>query len=87
MKRVSILLIALAVSIHSLSAQKYQEVPELMKCFEDAGIVGTFVLFDAATETMLVWDEGRAKRRFTPASTFKIANSAHRSGCRRGQKR
>jgi len=75
MKRVSILLIALAVSIHSLSAQKYQEVPELMKCFEDAGIVGTFVLFDAATETMLVWDEGRAKRRFTPASTFKIANS------------
>ena len=75
MKQVSILLIALAGSIHSLSAQKYQEVPDLKKCFEDAGVVGTFVLFDVTTDTMLVWDEARAKERFTPASTFKIANS------------
>jgi len=75
MKRMRILLIALAVSIHSLSAQKYQEAPELKKCFEDAGIVGTFVLFDVATGTILVWDEARAKKRFTPASTFKVANS------------
>jgi beta-lactamase class D len=74
-KRVCILLIALALSTHSLSAQKYQQLPELKKCFEDAGIVGTFVLFDVAADTMLVWDEARAKKRFTPASTFKIANS------------
>jgi beta-lactamase class D len=75
MKRILILLVVLATSLHSLSARTYQEVPGLAKCFRDKGVVGTFVLFDAATDTMLVWDETRAKKRFTPASTFKIANS------------
>jgi beta-lactamase class D len=75
MKRRFAVLIALAVSFHSLSARTYQEVPELAKCFQDKGVVGTFVLFDVATDTMLVSDEARAKKRFTPASTFKIANS------------
>ena len=75
MKRTSVLLSTLAVSIHSLSAQTYQQAPELEKCFKEAGVVGTFVLFDVANNKMLVWDEARAKKRFTPASTFKIANS------------
>jgi beta-lactamase class D len=74
-KRASILLIALGLSIHSLSAQTYKEAPELEKCFKDAGVAGTFVLFDVSANTMLVWDEARAKKRFSPASTFKIANS------------
>jgi beta-lactamase class D len=38
-------------------------------------VAGTFVLFDVAADTMFVSDEARAKKRFTPASTFKIANS------------
>jgi beta-lactamase class D len=75
MKRVFILLIVLAVSLHSVSARTYQQVPELAKVFKDKDVVGTFVLFDVATDTMVVWDEARAKKRFTPASTFKIANS------------
>ena len=75
MKRVPTLLVALAGSIPSLSAQTYKEVPALKKCFNDAEVTGTFVLFDVATDTMLVCDEARAKKRFTPASTFKIANS------------
>jgi len=75
MKRICILLITLVVSIHLLPAQTYREVPELKKCFNDAAIVGTFMLFDVANDTMLVCDEVRAKKRFTPASTFKIANS------------
>jgi beta-lactamase class D len=58
-----------------LPARTYQEVPELAKCFQDKGVVGTFVLFDVATDTMFVSDEARAQKRFTPASTFKIANS------------
>jgi beta-lactamase class D len=65
----------LIASACSLSARTYQEVPELAKCFEAQGISGTFVLFDVANDTMLVSDEARARRRFTPASTFKIANS------------
>jgi beta-lactamase class D len=75
MKRVLGLFITLAVSIHSLAARTYREVPELKKCFGDAGITGTFVLFDVANDTMLAGDQARAKKRFTPASTFKIANS------------
>lgn len=57
------------------SARTYREVPELAKVFSANGITGTFVLFDVASDTMLVSDEARAKKRFTPASTFKIANS------------
>jgi beta-lactamase class D len=75
MKRIIILLIVLAASFHSLSAQIDKEAPELAKVFNDKDVVGTFVLFDVKTATMLVWDEARAKKRFTPASTLKIANS------------
>jgi beta-lactamase class D len=74
-KRILILLIVLAASFHSLPAQTFQEVPELAKVFKDRDVIGTFALFDVAANTMLVWDETRAKKRFIPASTFKIANS------------
>jgi beta-lactamase class D len=75
MKRGLILLVILAVSLRSLSAHIYREAPELAQIFQEQGVAGTFVLFDVAADTMLVWDEARAKKRFTPASTFKIANS------------
>ena len=67
--------LALSWQAASASAQTYQEVPELAKVFSANGIAGTFVLYDVAADTMLVSDEARAKKRFTPASTFKIANS------------
>lgn len=41
-------------------------------------MTGTFVLLDREADTLLVWNEARARKRFTrftPASTFKIANS------------
>ena len=69
---VSIFLLA---SLQPISARTFQEVPQLAACLNDQGVVGTFVLFDVATDTMLVSDAARAKKRFTPASTFKIANS------------
>ena len=43
--------------------------------FRAQALTGTFVLFDREADTMLVWNETRARKRFTPASTFKIANS------------
>ena len=64
-----------AVSLQAICAETYQEVPQLAACFNDHEVAGTFVLFDAATDTMFVSDAARAKKRFTPASTFKIANS------------
>jgi beta-lactamase class D len=75
MKRALFPLIVLAVSLQSLSARTYREAPELAKIFQAQGVSGTFVLFDVAADTVLVWDEARAKKQFTPASTFKIANS------------
>lgn len=75
MPRLIAVLSALIAAAHPLSARTYQEVPELAKIFQRQDVKGTFVLFDVATDTMLVSDEARAKKRFTPASTFKIANS------------
>jgi beta-lactamase class D len=75
MKRSLIVLLALTLSLSCLSARTYREGPELVKVFKDQGVSGTFVLFDIATDTMFVSDQARARKRFTPASTFKIANS------------
>jgi beta-lactamase class D len=65
----------LVVSLSSLSARSYREAPELERFFSDKGVQGTFALLDPATDTVIVSNEARAKQRFTPASTFKIANS------------
>jgi beta-lactamase class D OXA-50 len=65
----------LFASLISLSASSFREAPELAKFFTDKGVQGTFALFDSATDTVIVSNETRAKQRFTPASTFKIANS------------
>jgi len=67
--------VAVVVLAHSASARSYKEVPELVAFFKAEGVVGTFVLFDPASDTMFVSNEARAKARFSPASTFKIANS------------
>lgn len=63
------------VSLSSLSGRSYPEAPEIEKFFADKGVQGTFALLDPSTDTITVLNETRAKQRFTPASTFKIANS------------
>lgn len=70
-----VIFLVLFVSLSSLSARSYREAPELERFFRDKGVQGTFALLDPATDTVTVSDEARAKQRFTPASTFKIANS------------
>ncbi len=49
--------------------------PEWQRHFEARGVKGTFVLFEPGRDRYLVLDEARARRRFLPASTFKIANA------------
>jgi beta-lactamase class D len=69
---------AVSLALSSMvSATSFRESPELEKVFQNNGVVGTFVLFNpsADSDTMLVWNEERAKKRFIPASTFKIANT------------
>ncbi|MBN2897089.1 MAG: class D beta-lactamase [Campylobacterales bacterium] len=43
--------------------------------FERAEVNGTFVLLDAQTRTLQGYNRERADTRFSPASTFKIANA------------
>lgn len=50
-------------------------MPELGRHFEAEKVTGTFVLFDVAKDTMVVFNRPRAEERFVPASTFKIVNS------------
>jgi beta-lactamase class D len=59
-KRSLLALLVWVSPLQRLPARPYQEVPELAKCFQDKGVVGTFVLFDIATDTMFVSDEARA---------------------------
>ncbi|PPD40414.1 MAG: hypothetical protein CTY16_17505 [Methylobacter sp.] len=56
-------------------AQVWQESAEVGKLFADAGVPGTFVLYDADAGRLTGHDRARAETRFIPASTFKIANS------------
>lgn len=67
--------LAIVIPLFSMSARSYREAPELARFFSDRGVQGTFALLDLATDTIVVSNETRAKQRFTPASTFKIANS------------
>jgi beta-lactamase class D len=52
-----------------------KEQPAFGKHFDVQGLTGTFVLLDPETNTLHAWNPIRAKERFIPASTFKIANS------------
>ena len=59
----------------SLYAQSVEEAPHLQRIFEQAGVQGTFVLHDTEAEKLIVHNVERSKKRFRPASTFKIANA------------
>ena len=52
-----------------------KEQPVFGKHFAEQGLTGTFVLLDLESNTLQTWNPARAKERFIPASTFKIANS------------
>lgn len=69
-------LCVLAVSLlQSARCETIKEVPEFAAKFREAGLVGTFVMLDPSSGTLHVHDAARAKKRFAPASTFKIANT------------
>lgn len=51
------------------------ERPDLAGHFKEAGVSGTWVVYDSATSKLTVVDRRRAERRYSPASTFKIPNS------------
>ncbi len=52
-----------------------EKSPELERLFKEAGVTGTFVLYNVSADRLVVHNLPRAERRFIPASTFKIPNS------------
>jgi beta-lactamase class D len=52
-----------------------EERTELRQVFQEHGVAGTFILYDAAADQTTTVNGERAARRYVPASTFKIANS------------
>jgi beta-lactamase class D len=67
---------ALAVFIAlPVQAAAWLEFREAGRLFENTGVSGTFVMYDAATGIFGGHNEVRANRRFVPASTFKIPNT------------
>lgn len=56
-------------------AAQWTENPDIAALFRHANVEGTFVVLDPRTGAMLGYNEARAKARFVPASTFKIAHS------------
>ncbi len=49
--------------------------PDLGSAFDEAGVTGAFVIFDSRTDQSLVYSPARARQRYLPASTFKVANA------------
>jgi beta-lactamase class D len=54
---------------------EWTDSPEVARLFEDAGLRGTFVLYDATANRFTGYQQARAETRYIPASTFKIPNS------------
>lgn len=71
------------VSVEQASSSSKKSPPKLPVLTEDEfkqifrkyPVHGTFVLFDAANKTYLIFNKKRSEEPYSPASTFKIANS------------
>jgi beta-lactamase class D len=77
MRFLSRILIAVAAlsAAAAAGAPVIREEPDLGKAFAEAGVTGTFVLYDVRDGAVVVFDRQRAEKRFIPASTFKIPNT------------
>lgn len=77
MDRIATPLLALFASLATASAaaSETRARADWQRHFDAKGVRGTFVLFEPALDRYQVLDEARAKQRFLPASTFKIANA------------
>ncbi len=69
------LALALLVVAKIGGAVEWQEDPRLAAVFAKHEASGTFVVYDAVANKFIGHDHDRAKTRFVPASTFKIANT------------
>lgn len=71
----SLFAVLLLLCLNPAHALDWQDSPALAGLFAEAGVRGTFVLYDVAAERFTGHQRERAETRFVPASTFKVANS------------
>jgi beta-lactamase class D len=57
------------------AATPWRDEPAVTALFRDAGVEGTFVLLDEGRGELRGHNRERAEQRFSPASTFKVANA------------
>ena len=62
-------------SSHLARDARLIEREDFGRYFQEEDVRGTFVLYDLRSDRFLVHDSERARKRFIPASTFKIVNS------------
>ena len=61
-------------ALHGCSTN-WKESSEVSELFSNAGVTGTFVLYDVNADRFSGHNQARSNTRFVPASTFKIPNS------------
>lgn len=75
MKRISIIVIFLAV-ISACSVNPKTEIhPEFKSYFAEFDVEGCFLLYDFEKEKTIIYNQERCEQGFLPASTFKMANT------------
>lgn len=65
----------LLVASASTAGEAWSPRPDWAPFFEEAGAKGTIAVLDGRDGRRWVYDEARARSRFVPASTFKIAHA------------
>jgi beta-lactamase class D len=74
MDRLSTSLLALFTSGSAAAADTVPK-PDWERHFAAHGVRGTFVLYEPGRDRQSIFNEARARQRYLPASTFKIANA------------
>lgn len=73
MKR--IIAAVLLIAANNGFAAEWTDSLDIETLFSEAGVTGTFVLYDVAEDKFVGFDRARAEKRFIPASTFKVPHT------------
>ncbi len=73
--RHKLLAVLLVLAVFPARAGDWYEHPAIGQLFEDAGVEGTFVLYDVQTGRFVGHGRERAATRYVPASTFKVPHT------------
>ena len=70
-----VVLLFIAIAFHSCSINNLTIDNDLKQYFDKYKAKGTFALFDNAQGHFTIYDSAAYRKRYTPASTFKIVNT------------